>query len=84
MDEFYFKALNGSGNVAMKNGKPILYKRTPYCGCKIEFDNTDIEIEIQKSAGFKAGWCELENFWVVEPYGRESKEFKKFSQLGQN
>ena len=63
-----------------KNGKHVLYKRTPSCGC-IKFNNQVIESQIKLAGGFKSGWCELDNYWVLDT-NQKSNELKKLCQIG--
>ena len=81
MSEYYFEALNGYGGNVTKNGKPVLYKRTTYFGCKLKFNNEDIDNQIQLVGGFKSGWCELDNYWVIDT-NQNSNELKKICQVG--
>ena len=80
MSEYYFEALNGYGGYVTKNGKHVLYKRTHSCG-SIKFNNEDIESQIQLAGGFKSGWCELDNYWVIDT-NQNSNELKKICQVG--
>lgn len=82
----YNTALNGIPTVVTHQNKPILYPGNASASWttlgKTYDDNHVIKL-VRDNGGFQNGWCQLEDYWVVNDHGMNTPFFKRLTMIGQ-
>jgi len=83
----YLTVLNGIPAVATYQDKPLLCRQDAASwttlGESETYDDDHIEQLVRDNGGFQHGWCQLDDYWVVNDDGRQSPFFKRLAMLGQ-
>ena len=82
----YFTVLNGIPTVVTHQNKPILYPGNTSALRSTQgktFDDNHVNQLVRDNGGFVNGWCQLEDYWVVNDEGMNSPFFKRLANIGQ-
>ena len=82
----YFTVLNGIPTVVTHQKKPLLYPGDASALRSTQgktYDDNHVNQLVLDNGGFQHGWCQLDDYWVVNDEGMQTPFFKRLAMIGQ-